>query len=58
MVNLTHDLYLIMLDEHYISYDQYVRAVPDYAIPDEYRTASGFYKAKQNISGKASRTRH
>lgn len=58
MVNLIHDLYLVMLEEGYISYDQYVRAVPDYAIPPEYRTARAFYKSMLNTSGKASRTRH
>lgn len=59
MVNLIHDLYLVMLEEGYISYDQYVRKVPDYAIPSEYRTVTGFYKAMQkSISDKASRTLH
>lgn len=58
MVNLIHDLYLVMLEEDFITYDQYVRAVPDYAIPTEYRTARSFYKSKMNISGKASHNRH
>ena len=51
MVDLSHGLYLILLEEGYISYDDYVRRVPLYDIPPEYASVALFLKNK----GKASK---
>lgn len=51
MVDLGHDLLLVMLETDHISYDDYVHSVPDHAIPPEYKTVELFMKNK----GKASK---
>jgi hypothetical protein len=51
MVDLGHDLLLVLLETDHISYDDYILAVPDYAIPPEYKTVELFLKNK----GKASK---
>lgn len=51
MVNLSHDLHLIMLEEGLLSYDDYLKAVPASIVPSEYKTLTMFLKNR----GKASR---
>ena len=66
MVNLSHDLYLVLVEEGYISYDEYVRHVPLTAIPSEYATLASFLKNRgrvskqiiESTSNKASRSLH
>ena len=63
MVDLSHGLYLILLEEGFISYDEYVRQVPMSEIPSEYATINLFLKNKgkaseriiESTSNKASR---
>lgn len=46
MVDMSHMLYLVMLEEGRITYDEFVRHVPAYAIPPEYATVALFMKNK------------
>ena len=50
MVNLSHDLYLVLVEEGLISYDEYVRHVPMSSIPPEYATLTLFLKNKGKVS--------
>lgn len=50
MVNLHHDLQLILLEEGVISYDEYCEQVPSHAIPPEYATFILFCKNRGKVS--------
>lgn len=49
MVDMSHMLYLVMLENDHISYDEYVRHVPDYAVPPEYASVALFLKNKGKV---------
>ena len=55
MVNLSHNLHRVMLEEDYITYDEYVRLVPSYAIPPEYATVALFMKNKGKVAERIQR---
>lgn len=46
MVDMSHMLYLVMLEEGRITYDEFIRHVPAHAIPPEYTTVALFMKNK------------
>lgn len=46
---MSHMLYLVMLEEGHITYDEFVRKVPSYAIPPEYATVALFMKNKGKV---------
>ena len=52
MVDLSHDLYLVLLEEGFISYEEYVRHVPISAIPPEYATVTLFLMNKGKVTQK------
>lgn len=51
MVNLNADLYMVMLENDLISYEEYCETIPEHDIPKEYKTLALFLKNK----GKASK---
>jgi hypothetical protein len=50
MVNMNAELYMVLLENDLISYEEYVREIPAPDIPPEYATVALFMKNK----GKAS----
>ena len=55
MVNLSHNLHRILLEDGFITYDEYVRQVPSYAIPPEYATVALFMKNKGKVGERIQR---
>lgn len=51
MVDLGHDLYIILLELDYLSYAEYAQKIPESDRPREYRTYIDFLRNK----GKASK---
>ena len=55
MVDMSHMLYLVMLEQGQMSYDEFVRKVPAFAIPPEYATVALFMKNKGKVGKRIQR---